>query len=198
MSGILIAVPTFESIDPETFKSIYGLAKPDDCYVQFDFVRGYDCARARNLIAREAMSYGFDYVLMVDSDIVLPCGTLLRMMKDPVDICLGCYPRKRSQDGTMEIFRLGQDNFVDTFKASDFDDMNDRIIVKGGGFGCAFLNVEIFNKMPYPWFKYVEYNNGETLSEDNYFCSQAAKAGYLIHADAGVRCGHATKTTHWR
>ena len=41
---ILIAVPTFENILPDTFKSIYNLEKTEDMIVDFDFVRGYDCA----------------------------------------------------------------------------------------------------------------------------------------------------------
>ena len=80
MEKILIAVPTFENILPDTFKSIYGLKKPDGFAVMFDFVRGYHCARARNLIAEEAIKYGFDYVLMVDSDMVIPQNTLTSML----------------------------------------------------------------------------------------------------------------------
>ena len=68
---IFIAVPTFENISPDTFKSIYGL---DRCghWVVFDYVRGYDCATARNRIAKQAKAEQADYVLMIDSDIVIP------------------------------------------------------------------------------------------------------------------------------
>ena len=45
---ILIAVPTFENIKPECFKSIYGLTNPKDFNLYFDYVKGYDCACARN------------------------------------------------------------------------------------------------------------------------------------------------------
>ena len=55
MARILIAVPTFENILPDTFKSIYNLDKTEDMIVDFDFIRGYDCARARNLIANKAI-----------------------------------------------------------------------------------------------------------------------------------------------
>ena len=43
MAHILIAVPTFENIYPDTFKSIYDL-DIEGHDVQFEFVRGYDCA----------------------------------------------------------------------------------------------------------------------------------------------------------
>ena len=56
---ILIAVPTFENIKPECFKSIYNLRNPKDYLLYFDYVKGYDCARARNEIAKLAIKYGF-------------------------------------------------------------------------------------------------------------------------------------------
>ena len=67
---ILIAVPTFENIFPDTYKSIWDL---DKCGhdVSFEYVRGYDCATARNKIAQKAIDGAYDYVLMVDNDVVI-------------------------------------------------------------------------------------------------------------------------------
>lgn len=76
---ILIAVPTFENIKPECFKSIYGLTRPEGYSLYFDYVSGYDCAKARNQIAKNSMAGTYDYVLMVDSDIQLPKDTLVRL-----------------------------------------------------------------------------------------------------------------------
>lgn len=78
---ILIAVPTFENIKPECFKSIYGLTRPEGCNLYFDYVAGYDCAKARNQIAKNSMAGNYDYVLMVDSDIQLPADTLIRLLE---------------------------------------------------------------------------------------------------------------------
>ena len=60
---ILIAVPTFENIMPDTFKAIYDLDTTGH-EVQFEFVRGYDCATARNHIVQMALDKDVDYVLM--------------------------------------------------------------------------------------------------------------------------------------
>ena len=115
MIRILIAVPTFENILPDTFKSIYNLIKTDEMIVNFDFIRGYDCARARNKICKLAINNNYDYILMVDSDIILPADTLIKMLNDPKPICLGCYPRKNTKNGTFEIFKLDQKNYINTF-----------------------------------------------------------------------------------
>ena len=70
MSKILIAIPTFENIMPETFKSIYDL-NPCGNELSFEFVKGYDCARARNDIVKKALDGGFDYIFMVLSIIII-------------------------------------------------------------------------------------------------------------------------------
>lgn len=187
---VLIAVPTYENIQPDTFKSIYGLHLPEGVVCFFDFVRGYDCAKARNEIAKEALIYAFDYVLMVDSDIVLPSNTLDNMLEEPVDICLGVYPRKRTTNEQVELFKLGSEDFVDCYTMPELEEFNSLIEVKGGGFGCALIRTAVFGQTPYPWFKYVVYDNGEVLSEDSYFCALATQHGRKIYCDPRVKCGH--------
>lgn len=189
---ILIAVPTYETISAETFKSIYNLDTGDH-EVAFDFTKGYDCAKARNDIAKKTLNNGFDYVLMVDSDIILPEETLSLMTEKPVDILLGCYLHGHKNDThEIELFKPKQANFDERYTYADFTSAP-RIMVKGGGFGCAFVNSDVFKKLEFPWFKYDIYNNGHVLSEDLYFCHVARANGYQIYADTRVRCGHLQK-----
>ena len=191
MSKILIAIPTFENIMPETFKSIYDL---NSCGNElcFEFVRGYDCARARNNIVQKALSGGFNYILMVDSDVVIPSDTLKNMLEYPTEICLGLCPRKNTKNGTTCIYKMGQVNYQNAYTYYNLPKEN-RLIVHGGGMACALIKVDIFKDLQYPYFKYVTYNNGSELSEDLYFCSQAKANGYNIFVDTRVRCGHATR-----
>lgn len=192
---ILIAVPTYETIAPETFKSIYDV---DRCGhdVAFEFVKGYDCPTARNNIAEKAVNGNYDYVLMVDSDVIIPKETL-KYFTDPVtNIVLGCCPRKNSTDGRIELYRPGTFSFTDYFTYGTLPD-NDRVVIKGGGFACAMVDVSIFKLLPYPWFKYVTYEDGSSLSEDLYFCVQAEKSGFIVEADTRVRCGHMARYFQW-
>lgn len=196
--NILIAVPTFENILPDTFKSIYGLQLPEGVRCYFDFVRGYSCDKARNDIALEALEHDFDYVLMVDSDIILPSDALQRMLEVPVDICLGVYPRKNTSTEQVEIFKLGHDNFVVTYTMSELEKLDTLVEIKGGGYGCALIRTDIFSTLDFPWFRYVTYQSGDVLSEDNYFNAKALKAGYKIYCDPRVQCGHAIRGIQWR
>ena len=190
---LLIAVPTFETISPDTFKSIYGL-RGTHYLPQFDFVRGYDCARARNAICREAIDGGFDWVLMVDSDVTLPDDTLELMLDGGERVLLGCYPRK-FDPGSTELFKLGTRDFTDRFSYSELPD--GRFEVKGGGMGCALISVDLLREMGSGWFRYVEYPSGDILSEDLYFCDRVGAMGVPIMADGRVRCGHTWRSTNW-
>lgn len=192
---ILVAVPTYETITPETFKSIYDLDK-DDNEVSFEFVKGYDCPTARNNIAQIAVDGAYDYVLMVDSDVMVPKDALTHLLDPETNIVLGCCPRKNSTDGRIEIYRPGTFSFTDYYTYDTLPD-NKRIAVKGGGFACALIKTSVFNCLHFPWFKYVTYEDGSSLSEDLYFCTQATEAGFLVEADTRVRCGHLARYFQW-
>lgn len=183
---ILIAVPTSGNIEPEVFKTIYDIRSVHELH--FDFVRGYDCAVARNEIAKMAQAGGYDYVLMVDSDTVIPPDTLDIMLQDPVDVCLGVCPRKNTSEGKTAIVRLGAETYRDNYY---YDDLPEgRVLVRGGGFACALVKSSVFTRMDYPWFQYTISTDGSTLSEDYYFCQNARLFGIDIYMDPRVRCGH--------
>lgn len=190
---VLIAVPTFETIAPECFKAIYELQGDD---LTFDFVRGYDCAKARNEIAKKALNGGFDYVLMVDSDIVIPPDTLVKMLDAPVNICFGVYPRK-NKPGETELFKDDTFDFTNryTYEELSKEDAN-KIPVKGSGFGCALIKTDVFANIEYPWFEFYSYDNGTFLSEDLAFCMKAS-IRYRLLADIRVKCGHIAKQVQY-
>ena len=195
---ILVAVPTAETIYPEVFKAIYGLDKCN-CWVVFDYIRGYDCAQARNRIAQEAINEGCDYVLMVDSDTVI-------MLDDPVDVCLGVYANRNGTNtytGATCVCRRfdvsGEEYYnyptESEYSAEEIHAMQaegkKKIRIHGGGFGCALVKTEVFSKLKWPWFKWVDYEDGHgTLSEDLYFCEQCKNEGIPVYADVRVTCAH--------
>lgn len=201
---ILIAVPTFESIYPDTFKSIYDLDKSGHDVI-FEFVRGYDCATARNRIAQMALDKKTDYVLMVDNDVVLPKDALVNLTDDLKDVCLGFYAHRDSDNiyrGRTCVCKLLDENGVRYFNypleseytATELAEMKDKgeykVRIHGGGMGCAFIKTSLFEKIKYPWYDWVNYKGRGMLSEDLYFCEQCKANSTLIYTDTRVNCGH--------
>lgn len=183
---ILIAVPTFETIEPEVFKAIYELKSEHE--LNFEFVKGYDCAIARNAIARLAQEDGYDYVLMVDSDTIIPPETLEYMLDPPADVVLGVCPRKNTRNGKTAMTRFVPLQYREDYYYSDLP--SERTLIKGGGFACALVKSNVFTRMDYPWFQYTLTADGTTLSEDYYFCQNARMFGIDVYMEPRVKCGH--------
>ena len=155
---ILIAVPTFESIYPDTFKAIYDLDTSDH-EVLFEYVRGYDCATARNRIAQIAIDLNTDYVLMVDNDVVLDKNTLHYLLDDKRRGCLGYYAHRDAdniQRGRSCVCKLQDENgnnyfnypLESEYSAQELKTLQDqghyKVQIHGGGMGCAFIETEVF------------------------------------------------------
>lgn len=193
---ILIAVPTFENILPECFKAIYNLDKCGHDVV-FDYVKGYDCAKARNVIAQKAVDGGYDYVMMIDSDTVVPKDALRNMLEGNADLVMGCVPKKSGKGETVLFASANNLKGKGFHNVIPYKELHgtERIDLKGGGFGCVLIRTSVFTALPYPYFKYVVYENGSALSEDLYFCRQAKDKGFKIEADPRVKCGHVAKRT---
>lgn len=191
---ILIAIPTYESILPDTFQSIWDLDKcGQDC--DFVFIRGYDVAMSRNKMANKALEVGADYILMVDNDVVLPKDTLKLLMEDIKPVCLGVYPYRPKEAGSVDrtiIFK----NEKDFYSIEEMYAMEPKkILVPAGGLGCALISTKVFDKLSYPWFVWSGniLNRDKECSEDVYFCKQCKAHGIPVYADFRVRCGHAVR-----
>lgn len=210
---ILLAVPTFESIYPDTFKSIYELDKGGH-EVIFDFVRGYDCATARNRIVQKAIDMDTAYVLMVDNDVVLPPDALLNLLDDAKDVCLGYYAHRDSDNiyrGKTCVCKLYKPDggryfnypLESEYTAEELKDLcgsgTNKLEIHGGGMGCALIRTDLLRRMTYPWYDWVNYadDNRGMLSEDLYFCEKCRTLMIKIYTDSRVACGHMLRRIQW-
>lgn len=185
---ILIAIPTFEHVQNEVFQAVWDLDKCGHS-VDLKIVTGHDCAQARTKIAEIAIDSGYDYVLYVDSDTVIPRDTLKYLLDPAADIVMGCCPRKNTEK---QDYPLCPVSCPDLSKALTFNELqgSSRIELKVGGFACALVKTSVFSKISYPYFRYVVYENKKALSEDFYFCLEAKRENIKIWADPRVKCGH--------
>lgn len=199
---LLIGIPTSGHIEPEVFKAIYELNTSMFYRTDFNFTLGYCVDRARNELAKKAIEGKYDYILMIDSDVVVPRDTLEIFFKqNPPDVLLGIYPRK-GQKRKAEIFSFNADSYsaANQFGFNELEQLRDfhhavRVRVKAGGLGCALIKTSVFEKLEYPYFRYVLYPDGNVLSEDLYFCNNVRDHGGEISASTEVWCGHIKKYT---
>jgi FkbM family methyltransferase len=185
---ILVAIPTSKYIEVETFQSLWNLDVPDGYQLDFQYFFGYQTDQVRNLAAEWAKRY--DYMLAVDSDIVLPKDALTKMIVADKDIISGLYIQRIPNTHTLEVY---MDTPGGGCTNIPYDLIKDRGIVQiaACGMGAALIKSEVFRKMTYPHFFYKSaLTMKDTVSEDVYFCRKAREAGFTVWADASIKCDH--------
>lgn len=196
---ILIIVPTFETVKTATFKSIYDLQKPTDAVVDLEFVKGYVVHTARNIGVQIAIERGYDYVLWVDSDVILPKDLLVRLLACKADIATGYYIKKVEGQRITELCgtdpnRPNEPNAISNILEDGLPKVAGIYPIKACGFGCTLTRTQIFRTMLEQdktrlCFAYIQ-TRDKFISEDFEFCERARNIGYTIVADTGLRCGH--------
>ncbi len=144
--------------------------------------------KARNELVKMALNDNCDYVLFIDSDMLIPRGAIDKLLEMDVDIASGLYfskgkpylPVARVQEGDRHFF-------LEDFK------YNDIMKVAGVGMGCCLIKTKVFKDMKNPYFK-LEWREHEgkqyQIAEDLYFCEVARKKGFEVWLNTGVVCGH--------
>ena len=199
MKKILIAVPTNKYIEPETFKSIYDLYVPNGFTTDFQFFYGYRIDQIRNLIADWGRHY--DYLFCVDSDIILPNDTLVKLLEADKDIISGLYIQRKPGQHILELYQhqtyvqKGLKRIGIGFQNMTSVDSTDVFQVAACGFGCVLINSKVLNEIDYPHFEYkTAIDHRDTFSEDIFFCNKASEHGFTIWAHPDVVCEHIGQT----
>ena len=146
----------------------------------------------RNTLATEALKWGADWLLWIDSDQTFPPDTLTRLLAHERSF-VAANIRRRIPDRVVASCRGLDGNLVETSGA------------KGGGleevasvgFGLCLVGRAVFEMVASPWFDIELAPDGLTgTHEDYYFCREARKAGVQIFVDhaLSMEVGHIAET----
>lgn len=190
----LIAVPAHEMIHARFAESLMNLEKPAG--TGFAMITNTLIYTARNLIAYEAVKAGFDQVLWLDSDMIIPSDALIRLSDDMTDgrelVSALYFTRKDPfvpcihSDITWEI---KSDGWVNTSGDIYKDYPRDQVFeIAGCGFGCVMTSAALLKKMidkyGAPFYPLMG------MGEDTSFCFRAGKDGVKMYCDSRVKVGH--------
>ena len=151
---------------------------------------------ARNLIAAEAVKAGFDQVLWIDSDMVIPADALIRLSEDMNDgrelVSALYFTRKEPSipcihsDITWEI---KDDGWVNTSGDIYKNYLRDQLFeIAGCGFGCVMTSTGLLKRMI---DKYgAPFSPLMGMGEDTSFCFRVRKENIKMFCDSRVKCGH--------
>lgn len=160
---LFIATPTTGLVRMEWVSGRYCQTIPTN-WSQIDFVQymsshipmGYQVPDAENISLKFAIEHGFQWLMFIEHDNVLPPDTFLKfneyMVKGDVPIVAALYFTKSEPPEPMVYKEIGGGYFADW-------KMGDKVWVKGIPFGCTLIHMSILEAM---WAEAPEYMAGDT------------------------------------
>jgi hypothetical protein len=150
---------------------------------------------ARNQGCMRALEIGADFLFFLDSDVIPPPDTVLRLMKHDLPIVSGIYCRRSPPHGLPVMMKGGK--WIETYPE------NKLIEVDWVGAGCLLIRRDVLQQLPPQrpgkhWFDWrVDLNGSEglppgllPLSEDFTLCEHARKHGFPVIVDTSIMCRH--------
>jgi hypothetical protein len=184
--SLAIGVPcTFPTVPTSFFYSFVHLERPDFTFIHAD---NGPIDTLRNDIAQKALSLGITHLIMMDVDMIYHPKTITKLLSHKLPIVGAlCFRRYPPFDSILLIEQDG--GYV---SLADWEE-GSLVEVDATGAGCIMFDMNIFKKMPYPWFKFrKDADNGAIIGEDIGFCKNLKKAGYKIFVDTSIPCDHLT------
>lgn len=148
-----ILVPTRDMVHSQFAFSLTQLIKTTseagiDTYVFFD--SSTILLNQREKLIEQAKEMKSDYVLWLDSDMVFPSTTALRLLNHKKDI-VGCNYMKRS----LPLKTVAYTDVTDWDSWVPLTPQDDLVKVEGVGMGCLLMKTSVFKKLEKPYFEFV-------------------------------------------
>lgn len=133
----------------------------------------------RQNLAQAALDINADYILWLDSDIVCPSTTALRLLNHNEPIVCGNYVRRQVPHKGVAYRTIG-----DWENPLPFEVQDNLVPIEGIGMGCMLMKTSILKEIEKPYFDFTWTPiSNDWLGEDIYFCQKITNAGYTIKVD---------------
>ncbi len=150
---------------------------------------------SRNMACMRTLELGADYLFFLDSDVIAPRDTILRLIAHKKPVISGMYSRRSPPWAVPVMIRDGK--WVTDFEKGSV------ISVDLVGSGCLLIAREVLEQLPpsdpvrskhwFDWRVDMAGNSppGTALSEDFTFCKNVReKLGIPILVDTSIECQH--------
>jgi GT2 family glycosyltransferase len=165
--------------------------------------------RSRNRILNYAVENDYDYVLMMDVDVVPPVDVVDRLLAHEKDIVSGIYFNVFMVDRKKKICPVvwkgfSKDEFEEIRSKISSEHVKSRedlrrhltpaeansgelqeVIIPSCG--CMLLSRKAFEKLRYG---VLNVPDGFSTTDDIYFCRKAREAGFKFYCDTSLQCAH--------
>lgn len=176
-------------------------------YPEFDFLLGIidktEQFRARNRIVEGAVSSGAKYLLMLDDDMVVDIEgasrpseryEFLRKMiahmeaDEKLGICGALYFQRGGEYHPVAMFSEPEKGRYYWMRDEQIRHELQPVDVAGGG--ILLIRMEVFNRIPSPWFEPEMQVDGPSRGTDVQICEKVRAAGWTVKIDSSIELGH--------
>lgn len=211
----VIVVPTRGKIHHRVVQSWDGLVAPMNQKRVKVYAVGDEVGHAYNRLVETVLGdpnlSSYKYLLTLEDDNLPPPDAHVRLLEaidvGPFDAVSGIYFTKggynmpQAYGDPREFERTGVVAFQPRDVVRVLQAGHNMVEVNGIGMGCALWRMDVFRKLPPPWFVTVndvfpERRAIEAKTQDLYFCERMRLAGMRIAVDLRVRVGHIDTETN--
>lgn len=177
---VVIGVPSGDMMHADCAFALMGLvacsraklvlANPKSCYVW----------QSRNVCVQVAQEHGADFLLFVDSDVVVPCDALDRLLAHDKDVVGATYIKRAPPHNILGARLDGRPDFPA------------RDCVSGGlvamaemPTGCLLIRTKVFDTIARPYFRHAVAGDS-MVGEDILFCRTIVERGVNIFCDMAL------------
>jgi hypothetical protein len=134
----------------------------------------------RENLANQAVSIKSDYMLWLDSDMLFPSTTAMRMIAHNKPVVAANYMKRSVPLNSVAYEQRGDwDNWLPLMSEEGL------VTVEGVGMGCMMVKTDILKEIEKPWFAF-EYKDESWHGEDFYFQEKLRNAGHEILIDMNL------------
>ncbi len=181
----------------------------DDSNEEFSMTR---LVHSRNLIIKEAREGEYDYLLMLDSDVIVPPDIINRLIKDEKDIVGGVYYNFFNIQGTMKWmpvafkfltmrekeemknlgFKLDIDSKITRWISEEEIKSGDLLEIDFAQSGCLMLSRKAFGSLDYGKSgDYLDSSKSKIIIDEcSVIMNNARDKGFKSYLDTKLICRH--------
>jgi hypothetical protein len=174
-------------------------------HVDFRFVWGAYVDVMRNKSASLAIKGQYDFLMMLDADMIYPEHTIVQSVNHDKDVVCGLYywktlkpfKNKAGAGYAAHVYKEYDENIFQDYPQWVSLDVakqeKDLIEVDGLGGGGLCIKRKVLEKLGAPQFE-CTWDSTEISGEDLNFCKKAKKEGFRIFCDISLNFGHLTQS----
>ncbi len=133
----------------------------------------------RERLLEQAKKVNSDYILWIDSDMMFPSTTAIRLLEHNKDI-VACNYTKR----TKPLKTVAYTNLNDWDSWLPMEPQDELVKVQGVGMGCMLMKLDVFEKIQKPYFEFrYKEDTQDYFGEDFILLGKLREQGYDVYID---------------